>query len=55
MIILENGKRILNTTMEGLFLFFPPTQYNNKLPDQLAFPLKSYALCSEPEPHIMPG
>lgn len=33
----------------------PPLQHNNKLPDQLAFPLKSYTLCSKPELHIIGG
>lgn len=55
MIVLENEKRILNT-MGAFFLSFffsTPTPPQHKLPDQLAFPLKSYTLCSEPEPRIM--
>lgn len=57
MIILQYKEYILIMTEKKILLFFLPLPrtHNNKLPDQLAFSLKSYTLCSEPELHIIEG
>lgn len=52
----EYEKYILILTEKKICCFFTlPRSCNNKLPDQLAFSIKSYTLCSKPERRIIEG